>query len=337
MNLEFRWAALQDIPRIKAFIEENYGADSLQASPGRFEALFAEHPGGFHVALCLNNDEPVAMRCYLPFLLSVGGETIAAAFPVDLVVATDFRRKGISTRFVVMAKERFRVTVSSGQSAGQTSVYGQTDSFKAADFSQAFCCTSFPGFKSGLKAFIRDLLSWSLLLGKGLSVSRMKVLSDDAGELEAVAGLLAQRFAHRVVGSCPDIDLLRWRYFNRCYRDCRLAQIDAAGIRGLVAYRNHGQQTELLDIFCAADDLARFLAAAVRVLPGSRITAVFAGPVLRAAFKKCGFLVRPYQAKLMVTAYSAELDAVLRASQWQIYPGDSDISLRYVAAEGGAS
>ena len=326
MDFVFRWADKQDIPVIKTFIVDTFGPDSVQAASGRFEALFVEHPYGFHVALSCASSQLVAIRCYLPFFLNLCGKKITAAFPVDLMVAPDYRRQGISNQFVKMSRERFAVTVSTGQSMQQIAVYTQTEAFVAAHFSRAYMCKTWPTSGGGVKAFIRDTLSWLKYKCCNRPAYHFEILNPD--DLERFSFVIAERFGRNQVGCCSDINLMRWRYFNRYYNDCQLGYIEISGKKGLIAFRQTRQQTEIIDIVSYADDLDDILSAAAFVLPGVRLTAVFAGETLGNLFSKNGFLVRSYNANLTVNTYDQDIATELRDSQWLIFPGDSDISMR---------
>lgn len=324
MDFHYRWAEPEDVPRIKEFISEHFGPDSIQAATGRFEALFTEHPCGFHVALCGAAGKIAGLRCYLPARIVCNRQEYQAAFPVDLMVGPEFRRMGISSYFLDMALERFQVTISSGQSTAQAALYGKRNAVVVASYHKGYLVRR-PRLGNGIKTSAREILSWFRWVG--LRKLQTGVFDLHADGVDGIRDILADRFGEGEAGVGATSDLLIWRYAGSFYRDCRLALLECGEDRGIVAYRVRNNETQILDIFCRAESLQRLIRGAAAGLAGARLTAVFAGSRLAGRFADAGFLVRPQEAKLTVYTRDPVLGEVLQRADWNVFAGDSDTAL----------
>lgn len=323
MSLSYRWAEANDVPAISEFIKLQFGPDSIQAASGRLESLFVRHPYGFHVAICSDDSGIVAIRCYLPFYLN--SPRWFCGFPVDLMVAPDCRRKGISSHFMMMADERFKLTVSSGQSSLQEKVYRKCDGREIARFYRAFVVKNLALNGLTVKQQVRDLLSWGRWrLGGGRSGAVSRVA---AAALNRYAEYIKDRLAPHELGVAADVEFVDWRYFNPFYRDCRLVKVEVGTVSGLVAYRQVGDEVQILDLFASADQRAAILSGAISALPGRCVTAVFAGDSLAKLFKEVGFIVRPHGARLLTSGPGAREQDLPVEADWLLYAGASDIAL----------
>lgn len=324
VELIFRWAEPEDVFRIKEFIADNFGADSIQAAPGRFEALFLEHPLGFHIALCVSGDEIAGIRCYLPARLRSGKKIYSAAFPIDLMVNPRYRRRGISRRFLDMAQDRFQLTVSSGQSPAQAAMYKKSGAAVVAVYRIGYLIRR-PALQSTIRATLRDGLAWSRWYGKRRLSATMKDLAE-FNEAD-LANLTVRGLADDEVGNAVDHGIFRWRYTGSFYNDCKTGLIECENERGLVVYKHTGAETKILDIFCRAEATGLLIKAVAACLPGRRLTVKFAGTRLASRFSEAGFLVRPMDARVTVYSTNRTLQTQVSNRQWVIFAGDSDTEL----------
>ncbi|SHI14733.1 GNAT family N-acetyltransferase [Desulfofustis glycolicus] len=330
MDLRYQWAKREDTPLIQEFIREQFGADSIQAASGRFDALFTEHPGGFHVALCCFARRIVGVRCYLPARIVCCQQEYQAAFPIDLMVSPEFRRKGISSLFVDMALERFKATVSSGQSTAQAAVYGKKKALIVAAYHKGYLVRR-PSTSKGLKTTARDILSWV----RWTVMNKPQIVNTDLNinDLNRIQNILSDRFGENDAGIATSGELLAWRYAGSFYQDCRLALLKIGEDSGVVAYRAKRDETQILDILCREKALDNLIRAAAVGLPGNRITAIFAGERLAGRFAAAGFFVRPQEARLTVYTKDMVLRERLQLADWKVFAGDSDTALREFPTE----
>ena len=323
MSFSYRWAETGDVPAIKKFLKLQFGPESIQAAPERFESLFVRHPYGFHVALCCDDVEIVAVRCYLPFYLS--SPKRFCGFPIDLMVTPEHRRKGISSCLMAMADERFELTVSSGQSPLQGEVYRKYGGHEVSVFYRALAVKKYTVGGPALKQQVRDLVSWGrwcLRCRKQGIIGRVAV-----PELDRYAEVISNRLAPHELGVVADVDLVDWRYFNPFYRDCRLVSVKVGNASGLIAYRKIGEEVQILDLFAPADQRCVILSGAVSALSAKYVSALFAGGSLAKLFKKAGFIIRPHAAKLMISGTGCSALNSSSKFEWLFFAGASDIAL----------
>jgi len=324
MELVFRWADLSDVADIKQFLAESFGPDAIQSSSGRFEALFLEHPLGFHVSLCTVSGSIVGLRCYLPMRAIFSQQELTGAFPVDLMVKPEYRRMGISRQFLDMAQERFPFTVSSGQSKSQAALYEENGAAVVATYYKGYLVRR-PTLQGTLKASIRDVLSW---LHRGRK-RRLKASAKIISEIDSTTlnFLTAHRLLDGEVGNLIAQDTYAWRYSGSYYRDCTAVVVECENRHGILVYRVTSEETQILDIFCGADTLELLISVASSLLPGRKLSARFAGERLKFLFATAGFLIRPMDAKLVVHSRHRQLQERLAQHNWVIFAGDSDTAL----------
>jgi len=327
MTFTFRWATNQDVPQIQQFIIDNFGIDSIQAAPGRFEALFVEHPKGLHVALCLSNDSICGARFFLPIRIAVGSQILDTAFPADTMVAPLFQKQGIGQKFQEMTIERFQVNISNGQSSAHTALYKKLGASVASTFCIAYQVRK-PTLQKAIRPMIRDGLAWLLWLG------RKRVFSGEQYILtpELASNLIescSDRLMPEEVGTLIDKDLFAWRYSGSFYTDYSTIHAIYQNNIGLLVYRKSGDGIKITDIFCPAEQMVDFLRVSLKAINQEKITAVFTGTRLEKVFRSAGFLIRPIDAKLVILATNQSLQEELSRRDWAMFSGDADTDLRY--------
>ncbi len=325
MHLSYRWAEKKDTASIKLFMAEQYGAGSIQAAPGRFEALFLDHPQGFHIALCTSNDEIVGLRCYMPVQISCYKQLHNAAFPVDMMVKPALRRHGIGSKFLLMAQDRFAFTLSSGQSEAQASLYKKKGAVVVAAYNIGYLVRR-PNLRTFSKTTVRDVLSWLHWSTTPKRPANMKEISVTSASVQT--HLSRSRFSQDEAGSALDQATFRWRYDNSFYNDYSVVQIESGGTQGILTCQTRGEETRIIDIFCPAQARITLLNAAATVLPGRRISAFFAGVHLAQAYRRAGFLVRPRDTQAILFSQDCHLLDQLSRASWILFGGDSDTKLR---------
>lgn len=88
-----------DRPALEVFQRESFGSDALQLCPDHFRWLFEEPPGrdveGPQLWLCKRNGAIVGQQGGIPFSLKVGERTCRGSWAIDLMVAPEWRLRGV--------------------------------------------------------------------------------------------------------------------------------------------------------------------------------------------------------------------------------------------------
>gem|GEM_PF-6772208 len=324
MELTYRWADQVDTEKIKWFLVENFGERSIQAAPGRFEALFLNHPRGFHIALCMDQDEIVGLRCYLPVHMHCGSELRTAAYPIDTMVKSDYRRQGIGSGFLTKAWERFTLIVSTGQSEAQANLYKKKGAAIIAGYQEGLLVRR-PALHGSAKAIARDLFSWLRWIGSPKVRGQFQRVA--AEEAVAQAKLFPRRFDHEEVGNAIEPPDFLWRYDGTFYNRYDFALLATGKHEGILVYKQTDTESKIIDLICPTPSIATLLRIAALELPGPRVTALFAGDLLATWFAEAGFLIRPRGARLVLYSSEPALQREMTRRNWVVLAGDSDTEL----------
>ena len=88
-----------DRPALEAFQRDNFGADSIQLSEDHFRWLFEEpperDPEGMQLWVCKRNGGIVGQQAGIPFALKAGDHIRRASWAIDLMVAPEWRLRGV--------------------------------------------------------------------------------------------------------------------------------------------------------------------------------------------------------------------------------------------------
>lgn len=88
-----------DRPALEVFQREAFGADALQLAPDHFHWLFDEpperDPDGPQLWICKRNGAIVGQQGGIPFALKAGDATVRGSWAVDLMVAPEWRLRGV--------------------------------------------------------------------------------------------------------------------------------------------------------------------------------------------------------------------------------------------------
>ncbi len=206
-GLEFGWAGPGDLAELEAFHAEHFGADSVQALPGRVRWLYFDHPLGLHVAVCRDGGRLVASCGHLAQVVPVAGAPVTAGFGIDFMVAPSHRRRGIGKRFLEMRLERFPLSLSTGQSAEMRALYAACGGVELGPLFLGLHRRRPPG-RGGAKALALGWAVWAAGVG-GRRVGAVPGLREvpcaEAAELAACGG--------------DGGDWLRWRFGGPVYAD----------------------------------------------------------------------------------------------------------------------
>lgn len=324
MSLAYGWAAAADLPAARAFMARVYGADALQAAPGRFDWLCGAHPRGPAVSLCRDGDRIVGACCHVPTRLALGGRDVEAAFGFDLIVDAAWRGRGIASGLLALRLERFAASLSTGQSPAMAALYTKAGGRGLGPIVQALRVRRPP--RSGPpRALARDGAAWGLglLRGRGDGLRRALTVAEAAARLDD----LGARLAPGEAGPRPDADAFAWRYGGPVYADHLCWEVTAGPARGLVVTRIEGTTEVIVDLFAPPPHLPALLRATAATSTAPRLTAACHGARPAAAFAAAGWLVRPAEARFVVLAADAALRAELAGRPWAVFAGESDLDL----------
>ncbi len=314
-ELTFGWATPGDLAAVEEFHARCFGPDSFQALPGRVKWLYFTNPLGLHVALCRDGERIVAACGHLPQPVRVGGELLVAGFGIDFMVDSDHRRRGIGRRFLAMRRERFRLSLSTGQSPAMRSLYAEEGGVELG-----------PVF-TGIHRHRPPLLARPRAYAKGWAA----FLAGRAGarpEAQARSGSWAEAASRMAMIRGDDAAgmWLRWRCDGPVYDDHEPVLVD--GDVAVVRHAGHRCITTTL----AAKPRRRVPLLAALAGRGTALETVVtgAGEDLHADLVKAGFLVRPTDAVLMGMTMDDELRRRLRPDAVEIdaAAGDADLLRR---------
>lgn len=111
-------ATPDDMPDLLAFHARHYGPQSRQVAPDSFTWRFARNPfngaDGPEIWLCRRDDRVVGAQAGLPFRLHMHGRDLRAQWAIDLMVAPEWRLRGIAPALIVGLSNAAPVTAGLG-------------------------------------------------------------------------------------------------------------------------------------------------------------------------------------------------------------------------------
>ena len=326
MGLFYQWAEEKDIPKLRLFFSENFGPHNIQVAPGRFEALFLKHPQGFKVLFCRDEETIAGVRCFLPVRIGAGSQIINAVFSVDTMVSPSYRKQGIAQRFLEIALDHFPLVIASGPTMAHAELYRKLGGVVVATFRKAYLCRK-PMLQPTVRATARDLIAWLLWLKrKRINASHCQLSL--AAAVDALAAL-PSRLLEYESGSLVDTEAFLWRYGGQFYNDYSVSLVTCSDFEGLLVTRQCGAETKIIDVFGSAAAVDSILQSAGSVLPQGEVSAVFTGKRLEKSFRNAGFLVRPFDATLVIISADRSLQHGLGSRDWLMLSGDADTDLLY--------
>lgn len=326
MGLTYHWAEEKDIPALRLFFSENFGPHNIQVTPGRFEALFLNHPQGFRVLFCRDEAAIAGVRCFLPVRIGAGSQVINAVFSVDTMVAPGYRKQGIAQRFLEIALDHFPLIIASGPTMAHAELYRKLGGVVVATFRKAYLCRK-PTLRPNVRATARDLIAWLLWLKrKRIDSSHCPLSPAAAGDALAA---MPSRLLEYESGSLVDTKAFLWRYGGKFYNDYSVSLVTCSDSQGLLVTRQCSSETKIIDVFGSAAAVDSILLAAGSVLPQGVVSAVFTGRRLEKSFRNAGFLVRPFDATLVIISADRSLQHELSSRDWLMFSGDADTDLLY--------
>jgi len=304
-DLVVRWAEAVDLPRLEEFWHRQYGADSVQAVPGRASWLFADQPAGLCTAIVEARGRLVACCGHVVQSVQLGAQsTVEAAFGVDFMVHSDHRRQGLGARILDLRLDRFDLSLSTGQSGGMAALYRRERAVDLGPFQLARTLRR-PVLSTSPRNLARDVVVGLAALGRPRIQGTRELLSPQ--EAAGLAGALLQ----------ADEPWLSWRFLDSPYRDYQAWALDYQGARALLFSRRQGDQ-EIIVHLHSDFGVSEALALAARTSPATAVDALVCGTGLNRRFRQAGYLVRPYGARLIA---ASRRESVIE----QLSPGAVDL------------
>jgi GNAT superfamily N-acetyltransferase len=321
------------MPALRSFLMSVYGQGAVQTAPGRWDWLGGGHPRGMHVALARASGTIVGSCCHIPMRITVGTREISAAYGLDLIVDPSRRGQGVGKALLALRLDRFRVSLSTGQSPAMAGLYARAGGRDCGPVVRALRVRR-PTVAAAPRALARDFVAWGLGVARGGRGGTRQALSvAEAGRRPQVLGT---RLRPDEAGPCRDAAGFAWRYGGSVYADHTCWEVTADLRPGLVVTRQEGDSEIIVDVFAVPDDLPAVLRATACTSTASRLIADLHGSRLAAAFRAAGWFVRPRDARFVVLAKDPELLTELARRPWAFFAGESDLDLlRYPAPPGG--
>lgn len=326
MGLAYQWAQENDISKLRLFLSENFGPQNIQVTPGRFETLFLNHPQGFKVLFCLDGDELAGIRCFLPVRIGTGSQIINAVFSVDTMVSQKYRKRGIAQHFLEIALEHFPLVIASGPTMAHSELYRKMGGTVVATFRKASLVRK-PVMQQTIRSTARDIIAWLIWLKRKRINSSYIPLSLDSAADALIT--LPSRLLENESGTVSDKDLFLWRYGGSFYNDYLVSHVNCSDCQGLLVTRLCGAETKIIDVFGSPAAVDSILQAVGTILPKGEVSAVFTGKRLEKSFCSAGFLVRPFDATLVIISSDRSLQNELSGRDWLMFSGDADTDLLY--------
>ena len=303
LDLRFGWAEPGDLAEVEAFHASRFGPGSVQAVPGRVAWLYFANPLGLHMATCRDGARLVATCGHLPQVVSVDGETVLAGFGIDFMVDPEYRRCGIGRRFLAMRLERFRLSLSTGQSPAMRALYDRAGGVVLGPIVQGVHRRR-PPTSGGPKDLAKGWAAWVA----GLGGVRPRQVAESANWVEV---------AYRAAFAARDERAgawLRWRCDGPVYGDHRALRFG----HGAAAVRREGDLQIVTALAAAPRERAALLAAVAHHEGVAETRASGAGRAFTHDLRRAGYLVRPTAAVVV----AATLDDDLRR---RLVPGALDL------------
>lgn len=326
MDLQLTWARRDEAAEMERFVRDHFGAESVQALPGRVGWLGLDHPAGETTLLCRADGRLAGMCCHTAGQVRVGDHETTAATGIDMMVAPELRRRGVGSAILERRLERYGLSLSTGQSDAMMQVYGQRDDCRFLSRWQYAVLVRRLELRGNLKATLRDASARiPYLLRADVPGSRTELDLDEAAQL---LPRIEDRLHPDEAGMRVDDEEFRWRFGGPVYADYRFYRLRTEdGADGLLVSRQEGPDEIVTDFHGPAAQRGRLLRLAGQTTRGRKLEVPFLGERLARDLTQVGFLVRPLGGRLVATTRDAELLARLERSDWVGFVATSDADL----------
>lgn len=221
-----------DRPLLDEFQHQHFGSDSLPARPDYQAWAYGGSAGGApHFWVCRRNGAIVGQQCGIPFTLQVGAETLPASWAVDLMVAPEWRMRGVGPALSDRHAEANPVTVALGMTEAAFKAYrraGWLDLgaiptwLRPIDLQRCLAASSFNG---PLLAMVARVGQPVLAVAARLSALPARFAGAALVEIpafdERVEAVWEEACLLHAVQARRDLAFLRWR-FDTLWRDSGL-------------------------------------------------------------------------------------------------------------------
>ncbi len=324
MEFQIRKMTPEDKPQVLEFLRNNFGSESVQCRPNRFEWQFERYPGGAQIYLCFHDEKLVAQSCFLPQILQVRNEQLTAAFSMDTMVAPEYRRKGIGEKFYQQKRENFQVGLSSGQTESAANLYKKMGWSILGSYFQFKLVKRFPRPQKA-KLFAKDIVGYfryKSRLNKFNKKPRVIISSNYSKEVlkQLDRGLESEIFP-KVSG-----EYLSWRYSEHPFYRYQYIQVfdDHQYLGTCVARITKPGIYRLVDFYCPRENFYGLLEGIARSLDCYGIEGRMVGAPLKKYFIDTGFsAIDTYQHILGSSNHKGVMDKISKCN-WLVFGGDSD-------------
>jgi hypothetical protein len=248
VSVTFRYASLEEYPRISAFLDEHWAKDHIYVrSRALFDWTFTRtnhwNESGYSFALAEDGGEIVGILGGIPFDLNVFGKRSNGVWIVNYAVRPDHRKGSTALQLLSMfRRDAFPVVIACGLNPATTVIYRVLRGLVLPEMPRHFVVL--PGAEERMV----DLLcitypEWPR--GRALSVAgAFRLDSAQEGGAEAGDGVPLRwdeidwpQIATQTVGPVRDADYLNWRYQKHPSFQYRFLSVADASRTGLAVWR----------------------------------------------------------------------------------------------------
>jgi len=326
MDFKFREMTNEDKNALICFLYDNFGKDSLQCKPNRFEWQVVNNPNNARAYLCFFSDELIGQTDYLPGLLRLGDEQFTAAFSVDTMILHKYRRKGIGQKFHQTRLDNYQVALSSGQSHANRKLYGKMGWKKLGSYFKFKIVKRFPKFEFN-KLFIKDMFSFLRYKARVKRLNKNPSIKYMADFPDRMLNLLERGVDDEAYIKNDPVSL-KWRYQDHPYFTYNYIEVfDGCLSLGCCVTRELTKGCcKLVDFYCKRGDLAGLLEGLTYSLNADCILGQIMGDSLQEYFRKTGFTVTLLpNGCLMGSSKDKRIYDKLDQYNWLLLGSDSDI------------
>lgn len=324
MEFLYREANSGDKEEVLLFLREQFGKESYQCKPGRYEWQFGQYPLDAKVYLCLHRNEIVGCVGFLPAKLLLGNEEVLGAFSIDTMVKAEYRRLGIGREFHSIRIKNYQIAISSGQSYSNARLYEKMGWLVAGQYFCARIVRQVPVYRD-VKGYVKDWLTYLRFRKKqGISSLEPRVDVHDRMPME-----MADRVDRGSDSECfvkVDEEYLSWRYENHPYFEYKYVNVyNCDEYLGTCICRELQPGCHrIVDIYCDRSDFPSLIEALSHALKGHSIECEMVARPLESVFRRAGYYVSPKNQNVVYGTRNQDLSRKLSKRSWLVYGGDSD-------------
>ncbi len=324
MEFDVREMIPADKPKVSDFLMRNFGSDSVQCRPGRFEWQFERYPGRARINLCFHEEKLVGQSCMLPLTLQFGNDRLSAAVSMDTMVSPDYQRKGIGEKFYQRKRNNFQVGLSSGQTLSAANLYKKMGWSVLGTYFQFRVVRRLPRLQKP-KPLAKDILSYLRYRGTPRRYNKRPGLQVFSACPPGLLRLLDRGLENEVfIKVTPEY--LKWRYEEHPFYQYQFLQVydDGQELGTCIARWRKPGTCRLVDFYCPRENFPALLEGLVHSLDCYCIEGRMVGRPIRKFLAETGFTLDDSNQFIMGNSKIEGLLQNLSQKDWLIFGGDSD-------------